>query len=212
MSGHHERSPLSNNAAIVMLGVQHRPLSPQLSMSIVHQVKKQKGPTGVVTKRARFYEFYTGPKLAELNTVGASGKLSRDGSTFTFTGTTKGKINNPVGDYVWGIDRSGNLMAGPFQGRPNVKFDAVVVVTLDASLMPTARVMDLSTGNVATLPAGSARIHGKQISVTVPSSLLPSTGLAPSQFRFNFWPEYLGPTGVSSFVPESTDVQVGRSK
>jgi len=166
----------------------------------------------MVTKHPHFYNLYTGPKLKELNATAASGKLSKDGTTFTFTGTVQGKINSDVAVYVWGIDRNGNLGSGPFTDRPNVKFDAVVNVRLDASLNPTATVIDLSTFKMTTLPASSASIKGKVITVTVPSSLLPSTGLAPSQYRFNFWPDYLGEQGVASFIPESSDVQVGISK
>jgi hypothetical protein len=208
----HEHMALANHAEIAMFGAQHRPLGQQVAMSVMLDAKKQKGPTGVVTKKARFYEFYTGPKLAELNTVGASVKLSRDGSTFAFTGKVKGNINDPVAVYVWGIDRSGSLGTGPFQGRPNIRFDAVVTVSLDASLTPTATVIDLKTFNRTTLSAGSAKIQGKKITVTVPSSLLPSTGLATSQYRFNFWPDNMSENGVASFAPESSTAQVGRSK
>jgi hypothetical protein len=191
-----------------MFDAHHGSGGPQVAMPAA-----KKGPTGVVTKKAHFYQFYTGPKLAELNTVGASAKLSSSSGNFTFTGTVKGKINDPVAVYVWGIDRSGHLSsAGPFQGRPNIRFDAVVTVSLDASLTPTARVIDLTNGNVTTLPAGSAHIQGKKVTVTVPSSLLPSTGLSPSQYRFNFWPDNQSENGVASFAPESKTVPVGRSK
>jgi hypothetical protein len=169
--------------------------------------------TGVVTKSPRFYQFYTGPKLAELDAQKASGVLSADGSTFTFTGTNKGNITSAPALYVWGIDRSGNLGTGFFTGRPNVKFDAEVLVSLDASLTPTARVLDFASGTTTNLPAGSASIHGKTVTVTVPASLLPSTGLSPSQYRFNYWPEDGGPRGssaVASFLPESSDAQVGK--
>jgi hypothetical protein len=212
LAGHHVHGPLPAAAAIGMFGGHSQSPHHQFVISMVPDARKPKGPTGVVKKRPRFYEFYTGPQLAELNTTGASGKLSRDGSTFVFTGTVKGKINNSVGVYVWGIDRSGNLSTGPFQGRPNIKFDAVVVVTLDPSLTPSARVIDLTTFAMTNLPAGSASIHGRKVTVVVPASLLPSTGLAPSQYRFNFWPDYLGESGTASFAPESTDVPVGRSK
>jgi hypothetical protein len=48
--------------------------------------------------------------------------------------------------------------------------------------------------------------------VNVPGSLLPSTGLPPSQYRFNYWPEDPDPTlkeQIASFVPEFNDAQVG---
>jgi hypothetical protein len=166
-----------------------------------------------VTKAAHFYQFYTGPKLAELNAVKGSAELSADGSTFTFTGTNKGPINKAPAVYVWGVDRNGNLSSGPFTGRPNIRFDALVVVSLDSSLTPTARVVDIAGGKSTNLPTGSATIAGKTVTVTVPASLLPSTGLPPAQYRFNYWPED-GVTPetsavVASFVPESGDAQVG---
>jgi hypothetical protein len=168
-------------------------------------------PSGIVTKAPRFYQFYKGPKLQELNAVKASGELSSNGN-FTFTGTNQGRITKAPAVYVWGIDRSGNLAAGSFKGRPNVKFDAVVVVTLNHSLKPTAMVVDIANGKTTDLPAGSASIKGATVSVTVPGSLLPSTGLAPSQYRFNYWPEDGGPpvsSSVASFAPETNTVQVG---
>jgi hypothetical protein len=151
--------------------------------------------------------------LAELNAVKASAKLSADGQTFTFTGTNKGPINRAPAVYVWGLDRNGNLSSGPFTARPNVKFDAVVIVNFNGSLTPTAEVFDLATGTTTQLAAGSATIHGRTVTVKVAASLLPSTGLAPAQYRFNFWPEDggSGSSAVASFAPEFTTAQVGSS-
>jgi hypothetical protein len=147
--------------------------------------------------------------LAELNAVKASGELSRNG-TFTFTGTVQGAIKNASAGFVWGIDRNGNLPAGPFTDRPNVKFDAFVDVSLNSTLTPTATVVDLASNTTTVLPSGSVSIHGHTVTVKVSASLLPSTGLAPSQYRFNFWPVDGG--SISSFAPENTTVQVGTSK
>lgn len=169
--------------------------------------------SGVVTKAPAFYSFYTGPQWAELNAVKASGTLV-SGHTFVFTGTNQGPITQGPATYVWGVDRSGNLPPGPFAGRPDVTFDAVIVVRLDSSLATTAQVMDLASGTTTTLPAHAVRIHGATIQVKVPASLLPSTGLPPSQYGFNYWPEDGGPpisSSVASFLPESTDAQVGTS-
>ena len=139
------------------------------------------------------YEFYTGPKLAELDAIRASAEVSRDGK-FTFTGTNQGRINKAPAVYVWGIDRNGNLPPGPFTNRPNITFDAVVIVTLGPTHHLTAEVVDLANGNSTNLPSGSARIKGSTVSVTVPSSLLPSTGLPTSQYHFN--------TGQRMAVPQ----------
>jgi hypothetical protein len=167
----------------------------------------------VVTKTPRFYEFYNGPQLAELNAVKASGKLARNG-TFTFTGTNQGRITQGPAVYVWGIDRNGNLTAGPFNNRPDIKFDALVIVSFDSSLTPTAKVLDLASGATTNLPASSVHVHGRTVSVTVSASLLPSTGLAPAQYRFNYWPEDggQGSSAVASFAPEFTTAQVGTGR
>ena len=156
-------------------------------------LKTQLHPTGIVKKAPHFYQFYTGPRLAELDAVKASTERSPNGN-FTFTGTNVGKIKTGSVAYVWGIDRNGNLPPGFFTDRPNIKFDAVVVVSLDSSLRATASVIDIANGTTTALPAGSVSMHGKTVKVTVPGSLLPSTGLPPSQFRFNFWPQDGGRT------------------
>jgi hypothetical protein len=146
--------------------------------------------------------------------VRASAELAPNGS-FTFTGNNAGAIKQGPAVYVWGIDRNGNLATGPFTGRPQIRFDAVVVVSLDSSLIATAKVIDLSSGATTVLPAGSVSVHGRTIAVTVAGSLLPSTGLAPSHYRFNFWPEDGGPpasSSVASFAPERTTAQVGTLK
>jgi hypothetical protein len=184
------------------------PNPPPVAMSGTHK------PTGIVTKVPHFYKSYTGPRWGELNAVKASAKLAPDG-TFTFKGTNQGAINKAPAVYVWGIDRSGNLPAGPFEGRPKIRFDAVVVVSLDSSLQPVAKVTDLTTGLSTTLPAGSVSIHGRTVTVTVAGRLLPSTGLAPSHYRFNYWPESGGPpasSSVASFAPEFSTAMVGTSK
>jgi hypothetical protein len=172
---------------------------------------RAKVPSGVITKAPHFYSLYTGPRLAELNAVKASAKLAANGQTFTFTGTNKGRINQPTAVYVWGVDRNGNLGPGPFTARPNVEFDALVVVRFNGSLPPTGQVFDLASGTTTDLAAGSAKIHGRTVSVTVSASLLPSTGLAPSQYRFNYWPEDIS-ASVASFAPEFGNAQVGVAK
>ncbi len=186
--------------------------SPPPAVSHVHQPPHPRPPSGIVAKAPHFYQFYTGPRLAELNATKATGELSPDGSAFTFTGTNAGRITRSPAVYVWGIDRSPNPPASPFTGRPGVTFDAVVVVSFDGSPTPTAQVKDLVTGATTDLPAGSGAVSGKTVSVIVPASLLPSTGLAPSQYRFNYWPEDGGPpvsSSVASFAPENSTAQVG---
>jgi hypothetical protein len=201
-AANHVHGPLPVTGQVV----HQQEVHPQMTNSLVELARR---PSGIVTKRPRFYQFYTGERKQSVNATRASVILSMSSNTFTLTGTVQGKINDSDDIYVWGIDRNGQLGTGPFQGRPNVKFDAVVVVTLDQSLTPTAQVSDLTSGATTTLSPGSATIQGRVVKVVVPSSLLPSTGLAPSHYRFNFWPDYHSQASVASFLPEFTDAQVG---
>ena len=172
------------------------------------------GQNGIVTKAPHFYEDYVGPKLAQLNAVAAAGELLPNGN-FEFVGVNQGAINpNVPATYVFGIDRSGKLPTGPFSGRPDIRFDALVEVTLTPGQAPTASVTDLTTQKTTSLPQGSVLIRGPVVALTVPGGLLPSTGLAPSQFRFNYWPEHPDPTltlqqQIASFAPEFNNAQVG---
>jgi uncharacterized protein (TIGR03118 family) len=167
---------------------------------------------GVVTKAPHFFENYAGPKLAQLNAVAASGRRLPDGS-FRFVGVNQGSINPGVAaTYVFGIDRSGTLPAGPFAGRPDIRFDALVVVSIKPGGKTTASVIDLANHKTTNLPRGAFAVVGREVVVRVPGRHLPSTGLATSQYRFNYWPEDPDPAlneQIASFAPEFNDVQVG---
>ena len=63
------------------------------------------------------------------------------------------------------------------------------MVTLTPGQAPTASVTDLTTDKTTSLPRGSVLIRGQVVAVNVPGRLLPSTGLDPSQYRFNYWPK-----------------------
>jgi len=114
-------------------------------------------PPGVVVKAPNFYEHYVGPKLPQLNAVAAAGELLPDGR-FLFAGVNQGRIDPTVPQtYVWGIDRSGTLGTGPFPDRPDIRFDALVVLKLVPGQATTATVIDLTGKNKpVSLPAGSA--------------------------------------------------------
>ena len=169
------------------------------------------GRNGIATKAPHFYEDYVGPKLPRLNAVAAAGERLPKGS-FEFVGVNQGAIDPKVAaTYVFGIDRSGKLPPGPFPGRPDIRFDAVVVVTLTPGKAPTASVTDLTTNTSTSLPSDSILVRGQVLAVNVPGGLLPSTGLDPSQYRFAYWPEDGNPgsTHIASFAPEFNDAQVG---
>lgn len=166
---------------------------------------------GTVVKRPRFYEDYVGPRLAQLDVVSASGQLLPNGN-FRFRGVNQGAINpNVLATYVFGVDRNGNLPTGPFPDRPNIRFDATVAIKIVPGKSPTVVVTDIANKTTTTVQDPMLQISGRTISVVVPGSLLPSTGLNPSQYRYNFWPEdgLAGSTNIASFAPETHDIRVG---
>jgi hypothetical protein len=166
---------------------------------------------GTVVKTPTFYEDYVGPRLAQLNVVKATGTLLRDGS-FHFVGVTQGVIDpNVRATYVFGVDRNGHLSTGPFPGRANIRFDATIVIKIVPGTSPTVTVADLANKTTTTVQDSALQISGKKIGVVIPGSLLPSSGLRPSHFRYNFWPEdgLAGSTNIASFAPEFHDIQVG---
>jgi hypothetical protein len=166
---------------------------------------------GTVVKTPKFYEDYVGPRLAQLNVVSATGTLLRDGN-FRFLGVTQGTINpNVRATYVVGVDRSGKLPTGSFPDRPNIRFDATVAIKIVPGQAPTITVTDLAHKTTTTLSDSALQISGRKISVDVPGSVLPSTGLTPSHFRYDYWPEdgLAGSTNIASFAPNFQDIRVG---
>ena len=123
----------------------------------------------------------------------------------------RGAINpNVTATYVFGVDRNGHLPTGPFPGRPNIRFDATIVIKIVPGQSPTVTVTDLANKTTTTVQDSALQISGKKIGVVIAGSLLPSTGLAPSHYRYDFWPAdgLAGSTNIASFAPEFHDIQV----
>jgi hypothetical protein len=194
--------------ALLSAGLGHAVAASQLA-----EVRQERDfeHNGTVVKRPEFYEDYVGPRLAQLDAVKATGTLLRNGS-FRFLGVNRGVINpNVRATYVFGVDRNGHLPIGPFPGRPNIGFDATVVIKIVSGQAPTVTVTDLANKTSTTVQDSALQISGKKIGVVIPGSLLPSTGLAPSHYRYDFWPEdgLAGSTNIASFAPGVRDIPVG---
>jgi hypothetical protein len=193
--------------ALLSAGFGHAMASRAAQVMSNHEVEHN----GTVVKKPKFYEDYVGPQLAQLDAKKATGKLLRDGS-FRFVGVNLGLIDpNVRATYVFGVDRSGNLPTGPFPGRPDIRFDATVVIKIVPGKATTVTVMDLATKKSTPLQDPALAISGRSLAVEIPGSLLPSTGLAPSHFRYAYWPEdgLAGSTNIASFAPEFRDIRIG---
>jgi hypothetical protein len=114
----------------------------------------------VVEKKPSFDPNFNEPQLPQLEAVKASGKLLKNGS-FTFTGVNRGAIDpNVRATYMFGIDRSGNLPAGPIPGRPNIRFDAVVYARLVPGKAPSLTVYDAAAKKYTFMPNSGVVVSG----------------------------------------------------
>lgn len=173
---------------------------------------------GEVRKDPHFYELYQGPKRADLNVVAASARF-KENQGLVLRGEMAGKINATPATaddnsfFVFGINRGSALAAtnAPFANRPNIKFDALVIVTVSNTTGVTASVRDLVTGVGTNLSPDAVKITGRHIQVTVDPALLPvpAGGKPTSEWTFNLWPRSSttvvppGTTNIASFIPEN---------
>lgn len=195
--------------------------------------------------QAHFYSFYTGPKRPELNGISASaqvfGNLAKDGNLILSGTVAAPIIQHPTSPaqwsvYVFGIDRGGADERGPYPGRPNIRFDTVVVAAIrNNGVSAYYQLSDPSTNQPGTLPApattpatlgngihtlssSNVTIRGNTITITVPllsstgSNLLTSSGKAIDQWNVNFFTrnpvQKANFQSIASFTPEFTDFQV----
>jgi hypothetical protein len=173
---------------------------------------------GRVEKQPMFYPFYTGPRLPNLDVLGAKGRLIRDGG-FVFTGHVLGTINASAQTFfVWGVNRGGASPPGPFPGRPQIYFDAEVIVATNPNGVEGEVERLNNKGQVISTSslANNAVVFNKnQIQVFVPSVFLRSTSPAgttdpQNHYSYAFWAgtSPSDPTGISGFVPEYTTTGV----
>jgi len=151
-----------------------------------------------------FYKDYTGPQRPAIDAVAAGGALVAATQTIVLDAKMAGPVAAGAPNYyVWGIDRGGAANA-PFPDESAVSFNAVVVVTADAA-GALSGVVNLLAG-VPAQPVTAVLTAPDTIEVTVPVSLLPSTGLAASAYRWNLWPRSAvggsATAQIASFIPE----------
>lgn len=175
---------------------------------------------GYAIKSARFYPEYFGPRETELNVASAIAVAPGDG-TLQLNGQVVLPINTAPTDssgdayYMWAINRGGATSPGPIPGRPDITFDAVVIVAVQPTGV-TAYVQDLGNGSAPVqLPTSDFAINNFTLRVSVPLSLLPATGGAtdPSQYTVNFsaWdqnPLTANNHALASMVPEFRNFSV----
>lgn len=170
---------------------------------------------GFALKAPRFYEFYNGRMDPGLNVRLATARVRR--GMLVLSGVMQGRINtSPSGEeqksiFVFGINRGTGSTIAPFPGRPNIIFDAVVSVNVEAAGI-TGAVTDFTrprNEGTVILPARAVRVRGHRVIVAVSlADLTPTAALPVNRWGINLWPRTeLPPRGdfhtVASFVPEN---------
>jgi hypothetical protein len=156
-----------------------------------------------------FYKDYTGPQRPAISAVGADGVFATGPQTITLFAKMAGPVfTGGPNYYVWGFDRGGaSATAAPFPDEPNVKFNAVLVVTADPANGNTLTGTINLLNGAAAQPVTPVLTAADTIQVTFPASMLPTTGFTPAQYTWNLWPRsVLGGTpaaGIASFIPDN---------
>lgn len=119
---------------------------------------------------------FVGTAFPDLDITSFSVDLNPSQTAFDFSATLDGNFDpTHTSLYVIGVDTGAGAIR-PFAniGEPAVIFDqAIVVVNNGAALLGSNSL--------------SATLSGDMFSVSVPVSMLPSTGFTPGNYRFNLW-------------------------
>lgn len=143
-----------------------------------------------------FLPSFVGTASPDLDVTSFSVSLDPGATTFTLGAVLAGDINPALaGFYVIGVDTGAGAIR-PFGaiGEPNVIFDQVLIVQKNGT---------------ATLGANPLTVDmvGNQFILTVPTSLLPSTGATLANYGFNIWPRFgatvTGNSQISDFAPNN---------
>jgi hypothetical protein len=155
----------------------------------------------------QFYVDYTGPKRPAIDALNAGGRYFTASQQLVLDAQLAGAVfTGETNYYVWGIQRGSGTVA-PFPDEPNVKFDAVVVVTADPAVGTLKAVVNLLKGAPAQAVTATL-LKPDTIEVVVPAAMLaPTTAVPVAGYQWNLWPRFgLGgapAAQIASFIPEN---------
>lgn len=143
-----------------------------------------------------FIPSFTGTASPDLDLTSFSVTLDPSSTMFSLGAVLAGDIDPSLaGFYVIGVN-TGSGTIHPFAaiGEPNVTFNQVIVVQKNGTAT-------LGANALTTL------LSGNQFIVSVPVSLLPSTGATAANYGFNIWPRFgstvTGNAQISDFAPDN---------
>lgn len=163
---------------------------------------------GITDARGDYMPGYAGSKLGDLDVIGAFATYNLADDSFVFSGTMDANVGSSSGGfYVWGINRGNNAAGFAANGLPNVLFDTVLIVRQDGSA--TLNRLSGAGAGATQLAAGTAKVVGSTIAISVPGALLPSNGLGHADYTWNLWPrDGTLPGGfgqISDFAPDTSN-------
>jgi hypothetical protein len=140
---------------------------------------------------------FTGIGSPDLDVTNFAVSLDSGATTFSLGAVLAGDINPALpGFYVIGVD-TGAGATRPFGGigEPNVIFDQLIIVQKNG------------TASLVGGPSLTTLLSGNEFIVSVPVSLLPSTGATPQNYGFNIWPRegatVTGNGQITDFAPDN---------
>lgn len=143
-----------------------------------------------------FIPSFTGTASPDLDLTSFSVTLDSSSTMVSLGAVLAGDIDPSLaGFYVIGVN-TGSGTIHPFAaiGEPNVTFNQVIVVQKNGTAT-------LGANALTTL------LSGNQFIVSVPVSLLPSTGATAANYGFNIWPRFgstvTGNAQISDFAPDN---------
>jgi hypothetical protein len=177
---------------------------------------------GPVNRPPAINPLYTGPKRPDLRVLGTHAQFFFPRG-FAFTGATVGFINHSQQSvYVFGVNRGGATAPGPFPGRPQIVFDAEIIVATSPDGF-TGTVEHFNSKGQETTSASllnnQVSFSKNQVQVVVPAALLaptspPGTARPQDRFSYTFWAGISpsAPEGIAGFAPEFADKRVPVAK
>jgi hypothetical protein len=139
---------------------------------------------------------FVGTGSPDLDVTSFSVSLDPSATTFSLGAVLAGDIDPALaGFYVIGVN-TGSGAIKPFAGigEANVTFNQVIIVRKNGTAT-------LGANSLTTL------LSGNQFIVSVPVSLLLSTGAAPADYGFNIWPRegavVTGNSQITDFAPNN---------
>ncbi|QSA97711.1 hypothetical protein [Methylococcus sp. EFPC2] len=166
---------------------------------------------GITDPVGDYLSGYTGSTAGDLDVLSASLTYNPSTDIFHFESNYGADVGTtPAGFYVLGINRGAGTARFAANGLPNVLFDTVI--RFGSTGTGLINLLNTDPATVTPLLPSAITIQGKRLSADIAGALLPSAGLAKSDYTWNLWPRDgasgTGFPAISDFAPDTTNAAV----